>query len=75
MAYKTMLRQLISKWGIMSIDMQTAMDGDMALIKEDGSKEYVDSPEEPAVRFSDENVVQTVQEESTPVDEFDPMSI
>lgn len=24
MAYKTMLRQLISKWGIMSIDMQTA---------------------------------------------------
>lgn len=28
MAYKTMLRQLISKWGIMSIDMQNAMESD-----------------------------------------------
>ena len=43
MAYKTMLRQLISKWGIMSIDMQTAMDKDMAAINEDGSAEYVDN--------------------------------
>lgn len=42
MAYKTMLRQLISKWGIMSIDMQTAMDSDMAVIREDGSKDYVE---------------------------------
>ena len=45
MAYKTMLRQLISKWGIMSIDMQTAYESDMAYIKEDGSKEYVDNEE------------------------------
>lgn len=43
MAYKTMLRQLISKWGIMSIDMQSAIDADMAVIKEDGTKEYVDN--------------------------------
>ncbi len=43
MAYKTMLRQLISKWGIMSIDMQTALDSDMAVINEDGSKNYVDT--------------------------------
>lgn len=43
MAYKTMLRQLISKWGIMSIDMQNAMESDMAVIHEDGSKDYVDS--------------------------------
>lgn len=28
MAYKTMLRQLISKWGIMSIDMQKAFEAD-----------------------------------------------
>lgn len=42
MAYKTMLRQLISKWGIMSIDMQTAMDKDMAAIHDDGSIDYVD---------------------------------
>ena len=43
MAYKTMLRQLISKWGIMSIDMVTAMDADMAVINEDGTKDYADN--------------------------------
>lgn len=43
MAYKTMLRQLISKWGIMSIDLQKAMDGDMGAINEDGSVDYVDN--------------------------------
>ena len=43
MAYKTMLRQLISKWGIMSIDMQTAFSNDMAAIHEDGSVDYVDN--------------------------------
>ena len=43
MAYKTMLRQLISKWGIMSIEMQTAFEGDMAYIHEDGTKEYVEN--------------------------------
>ena len=45
MAYKTMLRQLISKWGIMSIDMQMAFESDMAVVREDGTKEYVDAPD------------------------------
>lgn len=43
MAYKTMLRQIISKWGIMSIEMQNAISGDMAVINEDGTKDYVDN--------------------------------
>lgn len=51
MAMKTMLRQLISKWGIMSIDLQTAVDKDMAVIHEDGSAEYVENEQE------EENVV------------------
>ena len=46
MAYKTMLRQLISKWGIMSIDLQTALDKDMAAINEDGTVDYVDNSTE-----------------------------
>lgn len=46
MALKTMLRQLISKWGIMSINLQTAMDKDMAVIHEDMSAEYVDNREQ-----------------------------
>ena len=51
MALKTMLRQLISKWGIMSIDLQTALDKDMAVLHEDGSADYVDNGQD------DENVV------------------
>ena len=44
MAYKTMLRQLISKWGIMSIDLQTAFEQDYdADGAEDGA--YLDMAE------------------------------
>lgn len=49
MACKTMLRQLISKWGIMSIEMQKAVESDMGVIGENGAVEYIDPPtaEEP----------------------------
>lgn len=47
MAKKTMLRQLISKWGIMSIQMQKAYQGDQAVVREDGSFDYVDNQESP----------------------------
>lgn len=43
MAYKTMLRQLISKWGIMSIEMQDVYSKDMAVINEDGQAEYIET--------------------------------
>ncbi len=43
MAFKTMLRQLISKWGVMSIEMQRAYEGDMAEIRENGINSYVDN--------------------------------
>lgn len=72
MAYKTMLRQLISKWGIMSIDLQKAMDGDMGTINEDGSVDYVDNypdgapapAEEPAPApiVVDENTGEIIEE-------------
>lgn len=63
MALKTMLRQLISKWGIMSIDLQNAIDKDMAVIHEDGKTDYVD-----AAKAEDDGVVsdqelQEVQED------------
>lgn len=46
MAYKTMLRQLISKWGIMSIDMQDAYTKDMGVINNDNNTvDYVDNQE------------------------------
>lgn len=40
MAYKTMLRQLISKWGIMSIDMQNAFENDMTFTDTSGAVSY-----------------------------------
>lgn len=43
MAFKTMIRQLISKWGIMSIDMRSAYESDMASLSTDGTKSYVDN--------------------------------
>lgn len=46
MACKTMLRQLISKWGTMSIDFEKAFANDMAVIHEDGKAEYVDNEPE-----------------------------
>lgn len=46
MAFKTLLRQLISKWGIMSIDMNEAFVKDMGIIKEDGKVDYVDNQED-----------------------------
>lgn len=61
MAYKTMLRQLISKWGIMSIDMQSALDSDMGVIKEDGTVDYVDNVTEESVE--DNVVADTTSEE------------
>lgn len=61
MAYKTMLRQLISKWGIMSIDMQSALDSDMGVIKEDGTVDYVENATEESVE--DNVVADTTTEE------------
>ena len=44
MAEKTMIRQIISKWGIMSIELETAYRNDMAVIDENGNPHYVDNP-------------------------------
>ena len=64
MAYKTMLRQLISKWGIMSIDLVTAIDSDMAVINSDGSKSYVES-EEDVNNYAENNSDKVVDSEAT----------
>lgn len=67
MAYKTMLRQLISKWGIMSVDMQQAVDADMGVIRDDGSVDYVDNQpiEEANIVEADAEVVQPPEPEPT----------
>lgn len=64
MAYKTMLRQLISKWGIMSIDMQQAVEKDMTAINTDGTYEYVDNEDE-VIQQDDGEEQPQIQEENT----------
>lgn len=70
MAKKTMLRQLISKYGVMSIEMQNAYEGDMAYIKDDGTKEYVDNREE-EVSFEDIEVVEATDVEIKSLDDVE----
>lgn len=64
MAYKTMLRQLISKWGIMSIEMRQAIESDNAVINDDGTSEYVDETSEmdeaPLIEDADVEVDDTI---------------
>ncbi len=64
MAYKTMLRQLISKWGIMSIDMQQAVEKDMTTINTDGTYEYVDNEETTIIEQEEKEEVETQSEEN-----------
>lgn len=63
MAYKTMLRQLISKWGIMSIDMQQAVEKDMATINTDGTYEYVDNEDNMIVEQTEQKENIKLQDE------------
>lgn len=63
MAQKTMLRQLISKWGIMSIDLQTAIDKDMTVLHEDGSVDYVENQVE-----AEENVAMEQEHKEVPAE-------
>ena len=44
MAFKTILRRLISKYGVMSIEMQDAYTRDMSVMRENGDYDYVDNP-------------------------------
>lgn len=65
MAMKTMLRQLISKYGIMSAELQNAYESDMAVINEDGSKDYVDNVKEVDFEIQEQpNTTKTVNLEN-----------
>lgn len=68
MAKKTMLRQLISKWGVMSVEMQRAFERDMSELKSDGTFEHIDN--ESIESFSVEDAsIEEKEEELTPQEE------
>lgn len=64
MAFKTILRQLISKWGIMSIEMQTAIETDMSFKDDVGSQPvYFDNEETQQIEQTQVYQEQTYQEQ------------
>lgn len=56
MAEKTMIRQLISKWGIMSIELQKAYESDMGVLNESGEVRYVDNHEDDPAEIAAEEI-------------------
>lgn len=67
MAAKTMIRQLIGKWGIMSIEMQNAYESDGAVINDDGSKNYVELAEDNIINVAAESE-ETIENNTASVD-------
>ena len=45
MAEKTLIKHILSKWGILSAELISAMDADNTVINEDGTKSYVETEE------------------------------
>jgi recombination protein RecT len=68
MAYKTMLRQLISKWGIMSIELQTAFEQDVVV---DG-QDYLETESPTLAPVTDAPQIQEEIEEPAPAQEEAP---
>lgn len=60
MAKKTMIRQLLSKWGIMSIELESAIESDYSYKDNSGKRIYTDvDGEYVQAEFNDEVVVST----------------
>lgn len=81
MAKKTMIRQLIGKWGIMSVEMQQAFVSDQGVIDADGTVRYVDNPQTVDVEVQVQQDIQdnantvefeTVEPEPAPMPEPKP---
>ena len=69
MALKTVLRRMLSKWGIMSVEMEKAYENDMAAFDIKGNREYIDSKE--LEKSNIEDVINMQQSESGQKDLFD----
>ncbi len=60
MAEKTLIKHILSKWGILSTEMIQAMDADNAVINEDGTKNYVETED----NFIDADVIEVPEEKT-----------
>lgn len=81
MAKKTMLRQLLSKHGLLSTEMQKAVESDQAVITKDLQPEYVDNEnvidnaaiEKEQTQAIEENSAPTVEEVMNQVNQAEPV--
>lgn len=73
MAFKTMLRQLISKWGILSVEFQTAMANDMSMINEEGQAVYVDNTDATEAEVIEPTEYTTIEAEEVKTEAPDPL--
>lgn len=83
MAFKTLLRQLISKWGVMSIEMQDAYLKDQTITNENGKVDYIDNIEDNNINNNindnnnDNDIInitpekQIIEEKQEELEEFD----
>ena len=73
MAYKTMLRQLISKYGPMSVEMEKAYVSDQSVIDDYGNPEYQDNvpdgPEKGVNPFTEGGIIDVDESEVVNVEE------
>lgn len=68
MAEKTMIRQLISKWGIMSIELQKAYESDMGVLNESGEVRYVDNHEDDLAEIAATEIASNANAEEIVID-------
>lgn len=70
MGIKTVLKQLLSKYGILSIEMQEAIEKDQAVIKDDGTPVYVDNDNDDYVIANAEIEEKIDEKEAKSIDEL-----
>ena len=76
MGRKTVLKTLLSKWGVLSVEMQNAIVNDQGVFTSLDNSSYADNPATASERIADdvedpfakEDVVETVQEEPEEID-------
>lgn len=62
MAEKTLIKHLLSKWGILSTELIAAIDADNSVINEDGTKNYVETEDDFIVEAEATEVQETPEE-------------
>ena len=71
MAKKTVLKNMIAKWGIMSIEMQRSVLADQAVMTEEGSYQYADNV--PDVNLEEENKEEEMRRILSHIEKCDTM--